>query len=174
MIATTSDSWSRVANTWRASNLCRCHLAKTLGKIKAHQKGADECLFLDIRSAFTRGYVSDTTVGTLFLVREEALVTPTANNCLDGIARQTVMEVAAQEGFRVAEEPLLLSDVYSAEEVFVADTAVEVVPVVSVDNLPIGEGAPGPITRQLAAAYRRYVHEHGELIYPAQPEVLAA
>ena len=150
------------------------HLAKTLGKIKAHQKGADECLFLDIRSAFTRGYVSDTTAGSLFIIRNGSLVTPTANTCLDGIARQTVMEVGAQQGFRVAEEPLLLSDVYSAGEVFVADTAVEVVPVVSVDNLPVGEGAPGPITRQLAAAYRRYVHEHGELIYPAQPEVLAA
>ena len=140
------------------------HLAKTLGKIKAHQKGGDECLFLDTRSAFTRGYVSDTTAGSLFLIRQGALVTPTVNNCLDGIARQTVMEVAAQEGLRVTEEPLLLSDVYSAEEVFVTDTAVEVVPVVAVDNFPVGEGKPGPITRQLAGAYRRYVHLHGEFI----------
>ena len=144
------------------------HLAKTLGKIKAHQKGADECLFLDTRSAFTRGYVSDTTAGSLFLIRHGALVTPTVNNCLDGIARQTVMEVAAQEGFSVAEEPLLLSDVYSAEEIFVADTAVDVVPVVAVDNLPVGEGTPGPITRQLADAYRRFVRVYGESIHSNQ------
>jgi len=140
----------------------------------AHQKGADETLFLDTRGILTRGYASQTTAGNLFIVRHGKLVTPFTNNCLNGVTRQAMMEIAAQEGFRVAEEPLLLSDVYSTQEVFIADTAVEVVPVVTVDNLLIGKAAPGPITRHLAAAYSRYVRVHGTLIYPDQPEMLAA
>ena len=91
----------------------------------------------------------------VFVVRDGALYTPPIEaGILAGITRQTVLELAAQLALVVHESPLHPSDLYRAQEVFITSTVREVVPVVRVDDVVIGDGRPGPIAARVLAAYR--------------------
>jgi len=91
----------------------------------------------------------------VFAVRQGLLHTPPVGaGILVGITRQTVLELAAGLGLTVQEAPLRPSDLYQAQEVFITSTVREVVPVIRVEDVQIGDGRPGPITRRVHAAYR--------------------
>jgi branched-chain amino acid aminotransferase len=136
------------------------YLNNILGKIEANQRGADEGLFLDLN-----GFVSEATTENFFIVKGETVLTPPTYNSLQGITRSTMLELAAQEGFTVRETPMTLFDVYGADEAFVTGTGAEVVPVVELDGRTFGSGTPGPVTRQLMAAFGHYVRSVGTPIY---------
>jgi branched-chain amino acid aminotransferase len=90
------------------------------------------------------------------------LLTPPASlGILQGITRDTVIDLALQAGMTVREPLLTLYDVYTADEAFLTGTAAEVIPAVMFDGRPIGCGRPGPITQKLIAAFRSYTQTVG-------------
>ena len=103
-----------------------------------------------------KGEVAECTGDNIFVVRGGRLLTPpTEAGILEGITREAVMELAVEAGICVRETPLTKHDVYIADECFLTGTAAEVVPVVKVDSRTIGDGTPGPITRELIGSVTR-------------------
>ena len=84
------------------------------------------------------------------MVRQGVLLTPPqAESILSGITRETVIRLAHAMGYEVREQALSRESLYSADEIFLTGTAAEITPVASIDDLPIGCGSRGPITRQI-------------------------
>jgi branched-chain amino acid aminotransferase len=134
------------------------YLNNILARIEATQAGATEALMLN-----PDGYVTEGTGDNVFIVRRGKLFTPPGYlGILEGITRQTIMELAVKMNIEVREEPFTLHDVYVADEVFLTGTAVELIPVVEVDGRTIGEGTPGPITRELITKFRDLVTREGK------------
>jgi len=123
---------------------------------EARRDGYDEALLLD-----TEGYVSEGSSENLFLVRDGELLQPETTSALDGITRRTVCELAADAGLAVRSKRITRDEVYCADEVFLTGTAAEITPVIEVDRRRIGQGRPGPVTRQLQQAY--FAAVRGEL-----------
>ena len=121
------------------------YLNNILAKIEGLQAGCEEAMMLN-----HKGEVAECTGDNLFIVRGRRLLTPPNEaGILEGITRDSVMQLAREVGLEVAEVPLTKHDVYIADECFLTGTAAEVIPVVRIDSRTIGEGAPGPVTRDL-------------------------
>jgi branched-chain amino acid aminotransferase len=122
----------------------------SLASDDAARAGYDEALMLN-----TDGTVSEASSSNIFLIRAGRLITPAVSeNILEGITRDAVIELAARElGMAVDEREVGRSEVYTADEVFLTGTGVQIEPVVEVDGRPVGIGIPGPVTERLAALY---------------------
>ena len=119
----------------------------SLAKVEALKAGYDEAILLS-----PQGYVSECTGENLFVVKHGRLLTPpTSAGALEGITQHSVMTIARDLGYEVAEANLLRTDLYLAEEAFLTGTAAEVVPIRSVDDREIGP--PGPITKAIQETY---------------------
>jgi branched-chain amino acid aminotransferase len=129
------------------------YLNNVLAKAEAHAAGADEAIMLGID-----GHVCECTGDNIFVVRNGELLTPgTWEGLLEGITRDVVMELARKRGIPVRETSLVRHDLFVAQEVFATGTAAEIVPITEISGIPVGEGKPGRITKQLTedfAAYR--------------------
>ncbi len=137
------------------------YLNNILAKIEANLAGYPEVLMLS-----PEGYVAECTGDNIFIVRRGRLLTPPDHlGILEGITRNTVMELAREMGVPVEEKVLTRYELYSAEECFLTGTAAEVVPVVEVDGRRIGTGKPGEITRRLMDGFRRLTLTEGDAIY---------
>jgi len=100
------------------------------------------------------GTVSETSVANLLILKDGAIWTPPAScGILLGVTRLMVLEAARELGLNVLEAPFTRHDIYNADEVFLTNAAVEVLPAVEVDRRRIGAGAPGPWAPRLRAAY---------------------
>jgi len=132
------------------------YLNNILGKIEANYKGGDEAIFFD-----TNGYMSEGSGDNIFIVKNGVIFTPPTLNNLRGITRAVVLEIAKSHGLTLVEQNLGYYDMYSADEVFVTGTAAEVAPIVLIDGRAIGTGKPGPVTRQLMAAFRTVTETEG-------------
>jgi branched-chain amino acid aminotransferase len=94
----------------------------------------------------------------IFVVKDGRIATPQGRYVLEGISRQTVIEIARKEGFEVNERDIDLYDAYTADEVFLTSTSLCLCPVVKVNHAVIGDGrVPGPVVRRLTEAYSDYV-----------------
>ena len=93
----------------------------------------------------------------VWLVKDGVLKTATDRSILQGISRKVLMEIAEQLGIPVVEEDLQPYDLYTADEVFFSRTSPRITPVSKVDNRPVGDEFPGPITQQLLAAHSERV-----------------
>jgi branched-chain amino acid aminotransferase len=121
------------------------YLNNILAKIECVRAGYPEALMLN-----HKGEVAECTGDNVFLVKQQELYTPPLDaGLLAGITRAVIIELAEQSGRQVHEVPLTRHDVYVADECFLTGSAAEVVPVVKVDHRTIGDGKPGPITRDL-------------------------
>lgn len=97
-----------------------------------------------------KGEVAECTGDNIFLVRGGRLTTPPLEaGVLEGVTRDAVLELACKAGIPTSESPFTRHDVYIADECFLTGTAAEVIPVVKVDSRMIGDGKPGPMTRDL-------------------------
>lgn len=121
----------------------------TLAKDEALAAGFHDALMLDYK-----GRLSEATGANLFLVINGELHTPTPETILNGITRQTVMELARRRGLRVVEREIWPEELATASEVFLTGTAVEVQPVAGVDRL---EYPVGPVTQMLQQDYAQLV-----------------
>ncbi|APC09469.1 branched-chain-amino-acid transaminase [Neomoorella thermoacetica] len=137
------------------------YLNNIIAKMEATRAGAPEGLFLN-----KEGYVAEATGDNIFIVKNGQLITPPPFvGLLEGITRNAVMELAAKAGIPVYEKVFTRHDVYVADECFLTGTAAEAIPVVKVDGRPIGNGQPGPITRDLIARYRELTKTDGPKIF---------
>lgn len=106
----------------------------------------------------TSGNLAEGLGSNVFLVKDGALYTPRAQFVLAGISRDTVIALAREAGIAVAEQDLDLFDAYTADEAFLTSTSLCICPIQSVNGARIGAGnVPGPVTRLLTDAYRRFV-----------------
>ena len=112
---------------------------------EAHRNGYDEGIGLSVD-----GMLSEGAGENLFFVRKGVLYTPHAGaSILGGITRDTVIQLATEIGVEVKEQDLPREFMYAADEMFMTGTAVEIMPVTSVDDILIGIGTRGPITQRL-------------------------
>lgn len=126
------------------------YAANILAKQEANRAGAGEALMLN-----AQGHLAECTGDNLFLIRDGVVRTP-HHSCgiLQGITRDTVMELAVAAGYPAEEGFLTMFDVYAADEALLTGTAAEVIPMVTLDGRPIGDGKPGPITQDLIRRFR--------------------
>ena len=96
-------------------------------------------------------------MSNVFIVREGALATPSPQGILPGITREDVLNLARSLAMPVEEQDVALQDLVSAQEAFLTNSVIEVIPLTKVDGKAIGEGRPGPVTRRIAEAYRSLV-----------------
>ena len=126
-----------------------------LARQEAKEAGANEAFFLN-----DRGYLTEAAGSNLFLVKDGILKTPRyESGILPGVTRVVVFELAAQLGIKVREVNFRLAELLQADEVFVTNSLIEIVPVTIFDGKPIGNGKPGTITRKLMKAYKEMVQK---------------
>lgn len=163
----------------RTSSITRHHVNITMCKAKATgnytnsmmalrealQCGYDEALLLD-----PEGYVAEGSGENIFIVNRGVLYTPELTSCLDGITRETVIELARECGYEIREKRITRDEVYVADEAFFTGTAAEVLPIRELDNRVIGSGRRGPITTRLQNLYfdavRGRLDAHPEWLTP--------
>jgi branched-chain amino acid aminotransferase len=119
-------------------------------KWRARRRGYDEILLVD-----EQGYVAEGPTSNVFLVdRAGRLVTPVEDEVLLGVTRRSILEIARHDGIPVEEGRVRPQDLIEAAEVFLTGTTAGVYPVASVDDKPIGQGAPGPVSLRLGERFR--------------------
>jgi branched-chain amino acid aminotransferase len=129
------------------------YLNNILAKIESIQAGCLEALMLN-----HKGEVAECSGDNIFVIKAGVLKTPpTDAGILEGITRDAIMELAEKAGIPVREMSLTRHDIYIADECFLTGTAAEVIPVVKCDARIIGNGKPGPVTRQLREAFQKLV-----------------
>ena len=150
------SSWRRIEDNAIPSrakiNGSYVNLALSAEEIRSN--GFDEALLLN-----EDGHVSEAAGMNVFLVRNGHLITPgVTENILEGITRHSIICLAKSEmGIDTVERQVDRSELYTADEIFLSGTAAEVVPVVSLDRRPIGDGKIGSITSSLSRIYERVV-----------------
>jgi branched-chain amino acid aminotransferase len=152
------SSWQRVGpNTIpHAAKATGVYINSMLAVTEATRAGYEEAIMLT-----AEGTIADGSGESIFIVRDGVIYTPDlAASILIGITRDTVIQIAQDLGYRVVEKPLIRTDLYLADEVFMCGTAAEVTPIREVDDQVIGP--PGPITRELQQAYLDTVHGRSE------------
>ncbi len=128
------------------------YLNNILAKLEGLKAGCVEALMLN-----HKGEVAECTGDNIFLVRDGVILTPPFDaGVLAGVTREAVIELASAAGIEVKEISLTKHDVYVADECFLTGTAAEVIPVVKVDDRPIGTGKPGPVTLDLIERFHKY------------------
>jgi branched-chain amino acid aminotransferase len=146
----------------KTSSFSRHHVNVTMCKAKANgnymnsimahreaeHDGYQEALLLDVD-----GFVAEGSGENIFIVRNGKLYTPDPTAALEGITRDTIIQLAAEIGLPVIEKRITRDEVYTADEAFFTGTAAEVTPIRELDNRAIGNGDRGPVTAQLQSMY---------------------
>jgi branched-chain amino acid aminotransferase len=135
-----------------SGNYVNSMLVKTL----ALRSGYDEAVILD-----PQGYIAECTGENIFMVRDGVLYTPPLASILEGITRDSILELAIDLDIPFSEEPITRDLMYIADEIFVTGTAAEIVPVRELDTRTIGSGSIGPLTRTLQQAFYETLHGEG-------------
>jgi branched-chain amino acid aminotransferase len=137
------------------------YLNNILAKLEANQAGVVEGIMLN-----QEGYVAEGTSDNIFILREGVLITPPLSaGILEGITRDTVLQLASLLRIEAKEELFTRHDLYTSEECFLTGTAAELIPVIKVDGREIGEGVPGKVYKQLIVAFRELTRINGPEIY---------
>jgi len=124
-----------------------------LARQQARTKGMDEALFLN-----EKGFLTEASGSNIFLVKDGNLITPRfETGILPGVTRIVVFELANQLGIKVKEKYVRLDELLQADEAFITNSLIEIVPVIEVSGKKIGKGKPGTITKRLMKAYKELV-----------------
>lgn len=169
------SSWNRMApNTLPAlAKAAANYMNSQLIRMEAHANGYAEGIALD-----EAGYVSEGSGENIFVIRDGKILTPPLGaSVLPGITRDSVVQLAREEGYTVVETIVPRELLYIADEVFFTGTAAEVTPIRSVDRIAIGYGKRGPVTERLQKAFFNIINGtradvHGWLtpVYAKKPE----
>ena len=131
----------------------RSRLAYTLAEMEAKQVDpAAQSVILDLN-----GHVAENKGGNIFCISKGVLKTPSTVNCLAGVSRATALELAKKLGIETQETVLLPYDLATADEMFFTSTPYCIMPATKFNNLPVGDGKVGPITKRLLAAWSELV-----------------
>lgn len=144
------------------------YINNILGIIEANLAGADEGIMLTME-----GFLSEATVDNIFFVKNNVVKTPAPFlGILEGVTRNSVMDICRREGLVVEEGTYLTFDVYNADECWLTGTGADLVPVVEIDSRKIGTGKPGAVFKMIRSKWASYIAEpaHHTLV-PAKAEV---
>jgi branched-chain amino acid aminotransferase len=131
------------------------YLDKINAKLQARRAGANEAILIN-----SAGQVTEGATANIFLVKDRRLITPAPTaGLLPGITRQVILELAPELTIPIDEMIVIPQDIFSAQEAFLTNSLLEVMPLVSLDGKRIGDGPPGPVTSAFQDAYRRQVRE---------------
>jgi branched-chain amino acid aminotransferase len=130
------------------AKICGNYVNSVLAKREVMRMGYDEALMLD-----TEGYVSEASGENIFMVKNGVLKTTPLTSILPGITRDAVIQIARAKKIPMLEERFTRDELYTAQEAFFTGTAAELTPIREVDNRIVGDGKPGPVTKELQAAF---------------------
>jgi branched-chain amino acid aminotransferase len=143
------------------------YVTGVIAKSEAIKMGFDEALMLD-----PEGFLTEGTGENLFMIKDGVIKTTELTSILNGITRNTVMQMAAKMGYKLVETRFTRDELWCCDEAFLTGTAAEITPVSTVDGRKMGRGAnagkPGPITQAIQKEYKRLIR--GELAgeFPAE------
>ena len=144
-ISIAKSSYIQYENPLHSGNkIIGTYFQNTMALHEAIDKGADEALMMD-----ANGFISEGSGENIFIVKDLKLMTPTKDHCLNGITRQSVIQIAKDLNYDVVEKNLTFDDLISADEAFFTGTAVEITPISKVDDVKIGHDGAGEITKVL-------------------------
>jgi len=128
-------------------------LNNILARREAEAKRVDEGILLN-----TVGDVTEASTSNIFLVKKGIIITPPEESgLLPGITRGVVQELAHNLGLKAYKRKVFLDDLMGAEEAFLTNSLIEIMPLVEVDGRRIGKGKPGPVTQRIHRAYQDLV-----------------
>ena len=129
------------------------YLESLLARQEARAAGVDEAICLN-----EKGLLAEASMSNIFIVTGGILRTPgEESGILPGITRGTVLELAPQLGIKTAKQDITLDELFQAEEAFLTNSMIEVMPLTEVDGKPVGAGKPGSVTEKLRATYKELV-----------------
>jgi branched-chain amino acid aminotransferase len=149
------SSWRRIHDTSTPpmAKAAGNYLNSILATQESRNNGYNESILLD-----TEGNVSEAAGENIFIVRNKKIYTPfTAFSVLEGITRDSAMTIARNMGYELAERPIVRTELYMADEVFLTGTAAEIIAVTNIDGIQIGDGREGPVTRSIREMYTKIV-----------------
>jgi len=128
-------------------------LPNTLMRQVAREAGADEAI-LNRDGKITEGAASN-----VFIVKNGKIITPAKGECLlPGITRDLILEIARAANLEFSESDISLSDLQSADEIWITSSTKEILPVTQLDGKPVGNGKPGPLWKDMLARYQQHKH----------------
>jgi len=144
-IRTKVSSWRRFSHdAFPNAKATGTYINSVLAKVEAVRNGYDEAIMLN-----SDGAISEGSGENIFVIKDGVVYTPPiAAGCLDGITRQSIIQLLTDDGHEIAEKTIHRSDLYYCDELFMTGTAAEVTPIREVDDRPVGSGRPGEITRR--------------------------
>ena len=128
------------------------YFSNTMALHEAIDNGADEAIMMD-----KYGFISEGSGENIFLVKNNIVLTPTTDHCLNGITRQSVIQIAKDLDLEVIEKNIKFEDFVDADEAFFTGTAVEITPVTSLNGEPINNGKRGEVTKQLQDKFQEII-----------------
>jgi branched-chain amino acid aminotransferase len=154
------SSWRRISDvsTPPMAKACGHYLNSVVAKVEANLNGYDEAILLD-----SNGFVSEGTGENIFVVEDGKLVTPPLSaSILNGVTRDTVMKLASEMCLQVVERNIARAELYTCDEAFFTGTAVEIMPILSIDRRQIGDGKMGALTGRIKAFYNKVIEGNVE------------
>ena len=152
-ISIAKSSYIQYENQLHSGNkIIGTYFQNTMALHEAIDKGADEALMMD-----ANGFISEGSGENIFIVKDLKLMTPTKDHCLNGITRQSVIQIAKDLNYDVVEKNLTFDDLIYADEAFFTGTAVEITPITKLDQSSINDGKRGPITKFLQDSFMNIV-----------------
>jgi branched-chain amino acid aminotransferase len=157
------SSWTRTPDNAIPSRakINGSYVNAALMKHEAVLNGFDDAISLD-----NQGHVAESTVANLFLVKDGRLITPSSTtDLLEGITRDTVFKLADHFGIECEQRVVDRSELYIADEMFLCGSSANLTPVVAVDHRPIGNGKPGPVSKNLLKTYAGIGRRQSDLFH---------
>ncbi len=152
-ISIIKSSYAQYENPLHSGNkIIGTYFQNTMALHEAIDKGADEALMMDVD-----GFISEGSGENIFIVKDGVINTPTTKHCLNGITRQSVIQIARDLNYEVIEKDIQYDELVFADEAFFTGTAVEITPIRKVDEKIIGSGERGQITNKLQEAFTQII-----------------
>ena len=145
------SSWRRISDmsTPPLAKMGGNYLNSILATQESKRNGYDEAILLD-----HLGNISEAPGENIFIIRNGKLLTPPpSSSALEGITKESVIEIAKDLGYQTIEREIPRTEIYFADEVFLTGTAAEITPVISIDGKKIGDGKTGKITGKIRTIY---------------------
>ena len=152
-ISVIKSSHTQYENPLHSGNkIIGTYFSNTMALHEALDKGADEALMLD-----KNGFISEGSGENIFIIKDDVIYTPTTEHCLNGITRQSVMQIAEDLQLQIFEKDIDYEYLLNADEAFFTGTAVEITPISKIDNNFINNGKRGKITELLQNKFQQII-----------------
>ena len=147
------SSWRRISDisTPPMAKACGQYVNSVIARVEAYLNGYDEAILLD-----SNGFVSEGTGENIFLVEDGKLVTPPSSaSILNGVTRDTVIQLASEMNVLLIERNISRAELYTCDEAFFTGTAVEIMPILTIDKRQVGDGKMGDLTGRVKAFFSK-------------------